>query len=123
MLAEAAYKRLQFWRKRYGAWVRLICFVVIVDNGNMLVRTLNNPGISVHRAIILAAVLGAVVSASLFLAIYLSIRSKRDEKLVRFFENRFPDECSWKQEERILAEAEEIRLKTSAGLLIHKGIR
>jgi hypothetical protein len=119
-LAEAAYSRLQFWRKGYGAWAKLIVFVLVIDSGNFFVKELHHPGISMHKTIILAGIMGAVISACIFSAFFLTSQRKRDGQLVRFFEERFPDECSWKQEEWILAEAEDIRLRASADLARHK---
>jgi hypothetical protein len=50
-------------------------------------------------------------------------RRKQDEMLVRFFEQHFPDECSWKQEEAILGQAEDIRLKARFDSLLQKSVR
>jgi hypothetical protein len=42
---------------------------------------------------------------------FIARQRKQDLEIVRFFEKHFPEECSWKQEEKIMAQAEDIRLK------------
>ena len=118
-LADAAYMRLRYWRKGWGGWMRVIFAVVFVESAYELVQTLHNPGISHHRAIILAAVLGSSMTSSIFVAFAQGGLIRRDERVVRLFENHFPNECSWKQEESILAEAEEIRVKAASREIPH----
>jgi hypothetical protein len=65
-------------------------------------KELHAPPSSIHSAVILSGLLGALIGATLLLALFLSFRHKQDKKLVRIFEERFPDECR-KMEESILA--------------------
>ena len=115
-LVEAIYTRLRYWRKGWGSWVRVILAGVFVENAFLLVQTLHNSGTHSLSAVILAFMLGSSMSLSIFAVFAQGSLMRRDEILIRFFENRFPSECSWKQEESILAEAEETRIKAATAL-------
>ncbi len=85
-----------------------------------LIQVITDPHTSRHTVVLFSVIYGALLGASVVGSFALRGQRKQDERLVRLFEEHFPDECSWKQEERILAEAEEIRLKAKVDLLIQQ---
>ena len=92
-LAEAAYERLRFSRK--GAGVMMGVFIgLFAGNSHWVVQFMREPGISLHGKIMVAVLLGAAFGAFVCAAFFLRRLSKRDEELVRFLEQRFPDDCS-----------------------------
>ncbi len=117
-IAEAAYAR---FKSRYGAGIAgsfAGVFVVICQSG---FKDLLDPHTPHRYVILISGLIGLGFGMCVVSSIFISRQRKRDLELVRFFEERFPDDCSWKQEEKILAEAEDLRLKAKVDWLIHKG--
>jgi hypothetical protein len=121
-LVEGAYNRVRFWGKGANAFAGGAMGAVFVCS-HSLVKMLSDPRTSVHQAALFAGLMGVVFSACIVSGFFLSRQRKRDEELIRIFEERFPDECSWKQEEKVLAEAEDLRLKAKADSLMPRAAR
>lgn len=123
-LAEEAYGRVQFARKGFCGSSFIGVFIgLAIGNSHLLAEVLRHPQKADYRAFIFVGLLIAGLAACLCVAFFLRHRFKHDEKLVHFFEQRFPDDCSWKQEESILEEAEEIRQKAEADLRANSAAR
>jgi len=121
-LAEAAYERIRLWR-RYRNGGLAGAGAGLGGSLPSIIRLINDPHAS-HRTVVFFSIcLGLVFGLCVFSAVVTSRQRKRDEELVSFFEHHFPEECSWKQEERILAEAEDIRLKAKAAMLLQHAAR
>lgn len=118
MLADAAYSRLhRSGRFRGGGFGVLSGLIISLPS---YIHTINDPHTSHRSVVFFSSLLGFVFGMCVIASILIARQRKRDEALVRFFENRFPDDCSWKQEEQILAEVEDIRLKAKVASLIHQ---
>jgi uncharacterized membrane protein len=104
-LAEAAYTRVQM--RRTGSFImqRVMWFFMIVVFGCNFWRILHDPRTPI-QAVFFSVGYGAVIGVILTLFLSQSIQHKQDKKLVRIFEERFPDESSWKQKGKSLLEAE-----------------
>ncbi len=94
--------------------------MALIPATNSFSKLIMDPHSSRYEAIIVASLMGLIYGVAIMSAYFVSSRRKRDEELVRFFEKQYPDDCSWLQEEKILAEAEDIRLKAKVDFLIHK---
>ena len=92
-------------------------------NSRSIIKLIEDPHSSHRMLAIVFGLLGLALGICLVSSFLISRQRKRDEELIRFFEKHFPDECSWKKEEKILAEAEDIRLKAKVDLLIHKTVQ
>lgn len=56
-------------------------------------------------------VVGLLISAFIF-SFYFQV--KKDQQFIAFIESHFPEQCSWKKEEKLLADLEEIEVKVRA---------
>jgi hypothetical protein len=83
-------------------------------------KDLRDPHASHQHLILLSNLLGLLFAGCVVASFFFSRQRKRDLELVRFFEKHFPEDCSWKQEEKVLAEAEDLRLKAKVYGLIHQ---
>ncbi len=116
-IAEAAYARM---KSRSGGGIIGSYVATFAIVGQSSYKDLLDPH-SPHRSVILiSALIGLLFGICLVSSIFISRQRKRDRELVRFFENHFPEDCSWKQEEKILAEVEDLRLKAKVATLIHQ---
>ena len=67
---------------------------------------------TVPRALIFGCLIGVITGILLTRTFYYYFRRiKTDEQTVLFYEKHFPDQCPWLVEKKLLAEAEELRLK------------
>ena len=124
-LVDAAHMRIQFLRKYRSGWITGAFggFIGSLPAFISIIKLIEDPHSS-HRAVaILSGLMGLSFGLGI-LSLFVALRQrKRDEELIRLIERHFPDECSWKQEERLLAEAEDIRLKAKMDSLIHQAAR
>ena len=117
-LAEAAYQRLQ--KRSYGRGAGIGAVVAVSINLPSFAHSLEDPQTSHRYIAVLAALFGLILGSCITYSNVSSSRRKEDEELVRFFEKHFPEECSWKQEEKILAEAKDLELKARVDNLIQR---
>jgi len=118
VLAETAYARA---RGRGPGALLGVFFGAVIGFVSPHAKDLADPHTSHETKVLLGVIFGTLIGAGWIAAYFISRQRKRDLELVRFFEKRFPEDCSWKQEEKILAEAEDLRLKAKVDWLIHKG--
>jgi len=116
-LAEAAYSRV---KSRYGTGIAGPFIVIFALIGQSALKDLRDPHTPHRYLILISALIGLGVGMCIISSFFFSRQRKRDLELVRFFEKHFPGDCSWKQEEKILAAAEDLRLKAKVDCLIHK---
>jgi hypothetical protein len=115
-IAETVYARCKGPRVIPGA----IFGMSFAAMGPSLLKDIFNPQTPHLEVVMYALFLGCAIGLAVITSLFLSRQRKRDLELVRFFEKHFPDDCSWKQEEKILAAAEDLRLKAKVDYLIHK---
>jgi hypothetical protein len=114
--AMAIYRRNRLWRKYRMSglwWIGLMPFAFF---GRDLVRDLWAPDAGKHIVsfCIIALLLGVILGVLAIQAVLLPILRKRDQEIIIFLENHFPEECPWKQEEALLRQAEELQRKAKA---------
>jgi hypothetical protein len=114
-LASAAYARLN-GRSRNAFFAP---FIGLIPSTPSILKIIQDPHASHRTVAIFSALLGLAWGASIMATMAISRQRKRDQELVDHFERRFPDDCPWKEDERILAQAEDIRLRAKTSALIH----
>jgi len=115
-IAEAAHARLRSG-SRSPAIIVGVCIPIL---GPSFFRELRDPHASHEEVVLYSVLIGLAFGAIAVASYFISRQRKRDLELVRFFEKHFPGDCSWKQEEKILAAAEDLRLKVKVDFLLHK---
>jgi hypothetical protein len=118
---EKAFMTAVYERQRRRKYQQAgIIFGALIPASTSMVRLIRDPHASHYTVAIFSGLLGLILGIAVVASLVASSQHKHDEKLIHFFEQHFPDDCSWKQEEKILAEVEELRLKAKAHSLLHK---
>ncbi len=116
---HTVYERNRIWRKfgPGGLAGGLVGLAPVVYSS---LRTIGDPHTSRWAVILLSGGVGLALGIWVIVAFASVARRRYEEQLIRLVENHFPEECPWKQEEALLAKAQEIQAKAIVDLQIRR---
>ena len=116
---QKVYERNRIWTK-FGPGGLASALVGLAPMVYSSLRTMEDPHTSRWVVILLSGGIGLALGIWVMVAFASVSRRKYDQEMIQLVENHFPEECPWKQEEALLAEAQQIQAKAIVDLQIRR---